>query len=124
MTIMPDLLDCIAKEIGDDAALLVAREWGGRSLYIPQRIEPGHRLAEILGLERAQQLIKMIGHGPIMVPLGPSARLTQIHDLIYRRLREGYSHAHVAREAGVHVRSVERLAAKLRESTQTSLFPE
>lgn len=119
---LPSLLAQLAELVGEDAALLVAEEWGGRYLYIPREFRPTHRLVELLGEERARKMWNAIGHGPVLVPMGPNAGAAERREIASRALDEGKSQPQAAKAAGIHLRSVERLAAKKRDGRQGDLF--
>lgn len=120
---LPDLLARIAEAAGEDAALLVAAEWGGRELYIPRSFPAAHRLVELLGKERARMVRDAIGHGTVVVPMGPFAGAEERRLAAARALADGKSQSEAAKQARVHVRTVERIAAKKRgDRRQGKLF--
>lgn len=119
---LPEILARIAEASGEEAALLVAREWGGRSLYIPRAFSKTHRLVELMGEDRARKMCAAIGHGSVLVPMGPFAGALERRVIAARKLEEGASQSEAARQAGVHLRTVERLAAKKRRDNQGDLF--
>lgn len=129
MTALPALLALVADEESPEAAHILAREWGGLELNIPQpaRIKPDHPLAQALGLARARRVAAIVGPGgKIQVPLGPYAESAQTARLIVNCLKEGSTWEETARRAHVHVRTVARYAARLRiaDPAQPSLFEE
>lgn len=118
---LPELLGTIAEVAGEEAALLVAKEFGGVYLYLPKTLEPTHRLVEVVGEKRARLIHRRFGYGSIVIPLGPYADASRRRLIIERALAKGESHSVAARAAGVHVRTVERVAAELRQP-QSDLF--
>lgn len=112
---LPDILERIAQAAGEDAALLVAKEWGGRYLYIPRAFRPTHRLCQLIGEERARAMWDAIGHGMVMVPMGPYSGAAARREIAARALDAGKSQPQAAKVAGVHLRTVERIAAKKRD---------
>lgn len=75
---LPDTVQEIADVIGRDGALRLVcqmpvcyRAQNKRSpkviLYVPKRLKPGHRLVTILGMLKAQMLVKAFG-GEILYP--------------------------------------------------------
>lgn len=123
---LPDLLARVADAAGEDAALLVAKEWGGQRIYLPQTLRTNHRLVQLLGRTRAQAVIDELGYGQVLVPLGPMADDAAKRQEIRKLLSEGVSQSTAARRAHVHVRTVERIAKSMRSDTkdrdQISLF--
>ncbi|MEQ8747334.1 hypothetical protein [Pyruvatibacter sp.] len=119
---LPDLLARIADAVGEEAALLVAKEWGGRRLYIPQHVPPGHRLVQVLGRPRAEKVVETLGYGQVVVPLGPEADGAARRAMIRQLLDEGVSQHTIARRVRVHIRTVEREAQRCRAAQQPNLF--
>ena len=119
---LPNLLARIAEVAGEEAALLVAKEWGGQPLYVPQEVTPGHRLVQVLGRLRAEKVAAALGYGEIVVPLGPYADDHAKRMLIRRPLADGLPQHIVARKARVHLRTVEREAQRMRTEKQLPLF--
>lgn len=85
---MPDLLREVADLIGTEAALRLAKRFGGRSLYIPQSPGPTSDLAACIGLEAAQALGRCYGHEDIVLPMGRTIeRLARNQALLADRAR-------------------------------------
>jgi hypothetical protein len=120
---LPDLLARIAEIIGEDAAMLVAQEWGGRYLYIPREFRPTHRLVELIGADRARAMWSAIGHGTVLIPMGPCAGAAARRKIARSAMEDGKSRAQAAKIAGIHVRTAHRLGAKKkRDGRQGDLF--
>lgn len=119
---LPSLLAQLAELVGEDAALLVSEEWGGRYLYIPKEFRPTHRLVELLGEERARKMWHAVGHGPVLVPMGPHAGAVERREIASRAIDDGKSREQAAKIAGVHVRTVHRIAKRRRDARQGDLF--
>lgn len=121
---LPDLLMRVAQAESLEAALILARIWGGQPLYVPhpEHIKPAHPMAEALGLERARRVADIIGGGDSqIIPMGVDRRAHRVIE----GLKRGWSHTQVAAYAGVHVRTVERWAQRLRcraDDRQGTLF--
>ena len=121
---LPDLLMRVAEGESLEAALILARVWGGRPLYVPhpEHLREGHPMADALGLERARRVADIIGGGDSqIIPMGVDNRARRVIE----GLRRGWSHTRIAAYAGVHVRTVERWAQRLRcrtDDRQRSLF--
>lgn len=120
---LPDILARIADVAGEEAALLVAEEWGGRHLYVPKEFRPTHRLVELIGEERARKIWEALGHGMVLVPMGPFAGASERREIAARAMDEGKSRSEAARIAGIHVRTAHRIGAKKRDDdAQGDLF--
>jgi len=119
----PELLARITEVAGQSAADLVAAEWGGRVLYFPATLKSGHRLAELVGFDKAKAICNAIGSGNVMVPMAETAGPAQRRRRVAELLDKHVSHSEAARGVGVHTRTVERVAAKLaKNSNQDDLF--
>lgn len=119
---LPALLASIADAVGEDAALLVAAEWGGRYLYIPKEFRPTHRLVELIGEDKARKMWDTIGHGHVLVPMGPYAGAAERREIAARAMDQGKSRPQAAKMAGIHVRTAHRIGAKKRADEQGDLF--
>lgn len=108
----PGLLAAIAEITDQATADLVAAEWGGRALYLPANLKSDHRLVELLGKEKAALICKEIGSGNVMVPMSDMAGPKKRRRIVAELLDKEASHSEAARVAGVHTRTVERVAAK------------
>lgn len=113
---LPDLLARIAEAAGEDAALLVAKEFGGRPFYVPlpRDLKPDHRLAELVGLERARAICAELGHGDMILPRGPFSTVAETRRRVAELLAERKSHAAIALATNLHIRTVEKIASRLR----------
>lgn len=115
---LPDLLARVAEVAGEDAALLLAKAFGGRPLYLPlaEEIEPGHRLSELIGMERARAVCTAIGQGEVIFPRGPFSSRAELKRRVAEMLDAKKSHATIALALNLHIRSVEKIAARLRKA--------
>jgi len=112
----PGILGTIADDVDPEAALLLAEEYGGRMLFIPLMFARGHRLVELLGSKRASAVREAIGPDYHLVPLGPCAGNEQRHREIARlHVEEKLTAPAIAARVHVHVRTVYRVTALLRE---------
>lgn len=53
---LPSLLCEISEVLDLEAALLIAREWGGMRIYFPADVDAEHKLVKLIGFERAKTL--------------------------------------------------------------------
>lgn len=123
---LPDLLSRIAAAAGEDAALLVAKAFGGRPFYLPgaDEVTPEHRLAEVVGVERARAICSEIGRGEVTFPRGPFSSVGEARRRVREMLEQRRSKASIALELNLHIRTIEKIAARLQEKNrkQGSLF--
>lgn len=123
---LPDILARIAEAAGEEAALLVAKAFGGRPLYVPlaKEINAEHRLAELLGLDRARAVCAELGHGEIILPRGPFSSTAGTFREVCEMLEAKQSMTSIALAMNLHIRTVEKIAARRRklDTRQGSLF--
>lgn len=116
---LPGRLQAIADAAGLDAAMAIAREFGGQRLYLPAlktlRQRRQHPLVGLLGLERALKVVETIGGFGEYFDV-PTAR----NELIYLKLRDGLSRglsaSELAQETGICRRAVLYRLAAMRET--------
>ncbi|HUZ72473.1 MAG TPA: hypothetical protein VNE82_07760, partial [Candidatus Binataceae bacterium] len=103
---LPGMLAEIARFTSVDAAIAIARAFGGSNISLPRAPKPGHRLALLVGPEAAVIICKRFGGERWDIP---SARpFLHWHDA--HRLRdEGLSVSAIARRLGIGERRVRKL---------------
>lgn len=111
---LPGLLDLIADEIAVGVAVSLAKEFGGREIYIPKSVKEGGELSKLLGHENAQKLAKLLGSGQLKVPAGNFGGEAGRRQQIAMRLDQGLTQDQVAKDLDVSLRTVERVARKMR----------
>lgn len=113
---LPDLLARIADAAGEEAALRVAKALGGRPFYVPlaRELHEGHRLVDLVGLDRARAISTALGHGDVILPRGPFSSIAEAKARVAQMLAERKSHAAIAMAMNLHIRTVEKIAARLR----------
>jgi ActR/RegA family two-component response regulator len=116
----------VGSACGYGAALTLAAAFGGAELYIPtpDRLGEEHPLALALGLAVARAVAKAIGHGKVIVPLGPLSQTRQKWQAYSRMAEAQTPNAKMARALGVHQRTIERYNARVRdgEDPEPDLF--
>ncbi|MFC4214007.1 helix-turn-helix domain-containing protein [Pseudophaeobacter arcticus] len=112
---LPGVLAFIADEISDKLAVRLAELKGGREVYIPKNPGPETSLAKLVGLENARLLYEHLGSGKLLVPAGNIGGQTGRRQRVAMLLDQGLSHSEIAAEVDVHLRTVERVAASLRD---------
>jgi hypothetical protein len=65
---VPVQLDRVVELIGRFNAFKLAQAFGGTRLSIPEKIKPGHRLAELLGIEAAEVLAREYAKMMVEIP--------------------------------------------------------
>lgn len=118
---LPGILGWIAEEISEAVAIDLAKARGGRMVYIPANPKPDSELSKIIGLEAARQLTKLIGTGNLMVPCGSVGGAGGRRAQIIKLWEAGLSQSQIAAEVDVHTRTVERVVASLKDTTQPKL---
>jgi len=111
---LPGVLALIADQVGLDVAVTLCKARGGREIYIAKHPAPGCALAQIVGHANAQKLYHLLGSGKMLVPAGNFSGQTGRRQRIAALLDQGLSHAHIAAEVDVHIRTVERMSSELR----------
>lgn len=116
----------IADVVGADGAMQISRRYGGRSLYVPSRPIPGHRLEVLLGRAAYHALIAAYGGTELRdIPLASALTnkeavirsLARAHpDMSRRRIAE------TARTTERHVRRVLNDDRPDREYQQLTLW--
>lgn len=109
--LFPGVLGQIADAIGEDLATRLAEQLGGHEVQIPKTPRPGNMVVDVIGEDAARILAAEIGHGRLRLPMGPARRDERIRAL----LRDGRPHREIARAVGVHRRTVEYHAQRMRQ---------
>lgn|GEM_PF-1881362 len=117
---IPEGLKEIADVVGVAAALQLAHAKGGLRIYIPKTVK-GSDLAKTIGDEAAQKMFEVFGHGNIDVPMGPARGAGGRREVVRRVLAEGGSAEQAAIAGDVHVRTVWRVKADMRDSGPETL---
>lgn len=118
---LPGVLALIAEEVGEDVAVRLAEARGGRAIYIPKTPKSNTELSLIVGLDPARELSKLLGHGALMVPCGNIGGAGGRRARIEALWHQGLSQAQIAAEVDVHLRTVERVVASLRDDREPKL---
>ncbi|MDD7908543.1 hypothetical protein PUV47_01330 [Pseudovibrio exalbescens] len=131
MNTLPQVLQEICEVAGLEAAIRIARRYGGSRMSIPAYPKGDHWLVETVGENAAR---KICDHYRIIngsdraagiyldIPLGPAGMRALSHQRIRAYLADGLSADEVARRVGVHRQTVLRQAQKLRDPRQADLF--
>lgn len=111
---LPEVLELIAAAAGYDVALKIARDFGGSRVYLPRdRVRPDSALAQSVGVDAAQKVVEALGHGELMVPLGPRRHGARLRLAIAELLQHKVSPNRIARQLGITERTVKRHKARI-----------
>lgn len=98
----------LVEETSLEAVLRLTATFGGTEFWIPRVPTADSRLSQAIGLEAAIKLERRYGCGAMMAP-APRCFHRAVRLIVMRALRDqGWSVRRVARELGLHVRTVER----------------
>ena len=114
---LPHLLAEIAAVAGEAAALAIAAERGGTTIYIPPAPGQDHWISKLVGLENARAIADRltcgVGGQRFDVPAGPSGRDAKARARVAAMLADGCSERDIARATGYTARTVRRQRAQL-----------
>ncbi|HAS88138.1 MAG TPA: RNA helicase [Desulfovibrio sp.] len=101
------MLQELADTIGDEAALILAEEFGGVGEYIPKVATKKHKFAKFLGMERMGILCSTYGGVYMTIPRGVNLDplKPQIKEMLGKQ-----SGRSIARELGCSERYVRKIA--------------
>ncbi|CAM3292372.1 Mor transcription activator family protein [Halomonas lysinitropha] len=103
------ILDELADFIGYDAAMTLAKGWGGRRLYIRAQANPCHPITLEIGPEAAEKLAYFYGGTSLDVPGTRNATLEARNRQIMVALEEGQPTREVAVTFGLTARHVRHI---------------
>ena len=101
--------------LGPEGFVALAAEFGGTRLYIPHTLRPDSDLAQVLGRDLAEKLIRELAPATIRVPLARRERALHLR-------AQGLSNARIARRLGITETGVAKLFA--RAAAQSEGLPE
>lgn len=128
MTFLPDrawmtpLLNRIADVAGERAALILGREKAGLQIYIPEKVNADHWLAQLVGLDAAKALAQEWGSKHIVVPPAMTGDKRRRATTIAELIEKGYSNNQIVQLTGVSRRTVIEHRRKRPDDRQSSLF--
>lgn len=112
MSLFPGIAGEIESLIGQELTTLLLRRWGGCQISIPVRAK-GSKLAEVVGLDAAEAVIREIGPGKITLPCGSMRGARRRKAEAMAMLRAGASLQQVALECDLHTRTVSNYRAEI-----------
>lgn len=107
---LPGILARIAEVAGIDAARKLSVDFGGTTVYVPER-DKENALTRSIGAEAAAKIIRRFGSGHIDIPM---ARSWHLRETIEKMLRERKTVAEIARQLRCHQRTVYRVRRRMR----------
>lgn len=123
---LPGLLRDVADAFGEDVALRLARELGGRYVYLPKVAERSHPVARAAGVRVLRFLISRHDElERIVIPKGPDRDRRLRARLIAEMTARGRTADEIAARVGLHVRTVHYWRTRLGaagEDRQGDLF--
>lgn len=123
---LPENLREIAEVAGLEAAMVLARKYGGTQVNIPRKVGPKHWLVTDVGSKAAEAICKhysvvdadghAVGRFRLLIPRGPAGLMAQARQRLAKELQSGeVSVRQAARRAGLGERAAWRMKAKLRD---------
>ena len=108
---LPPILSEFAEIIGVEATLALAKAYGGGELYVPKRIKDSHKIALLIGAEKAGDLAQHMGGLRFKDFANASIALRAVErEIMMMRLEAGdISIQAAARELGIHTRRLRHL---------------
>ena len=120
VALMPPVLQQIAEIAGPEAAVRVARELGGRRIYVAPRPGPRNPLTRLLGRPVATAIAQSLGSGDIEVP---SAR-PLLNWYAARHLRRaGWTTRMIAKSLNLTERRIRQLVAGIEPGRPPTATP-
>jgi Mor family transcriptional regulator len=98
------LISDITRVIGIQATSHLARDFGGRRVYIPAKVSSRDQIARSIGMGAAARLARLYGGDRVMIPAHPDRALRRA-EIIALRL-SGLSVSRIARTLGCTERYV------------------
>lgn len=108
-------LEDISAEIGFTATISLARQRGGKNVYVPAN-PAGSVLAELVGVEAAERLAACWGGELLAVPTLRACEYARDRCLIARLTEAGMSVADIAECVGLTPRRVVQVRRELRDA--------
>ena len=107
------LISEIAQKIGAEAAEHLARDFGGRRVYIPAAPWRGDQIARSIGMAAAVQLAQLCGGDRVMIPAHPDRALRRAQIIALRT--RGVSVSRIARGLGCTERYVYKVLSSKKQ---------
>lgn len=112
MTLFPGIAGEIEAIIGRDLTTRLLRRSGGCQINIPKKAR-GSKLADVIGDEATELLIREIGHGRVVLPCGSMRGAKRRRADAIEMLQRGASLHQVALACDLHTRTVSNYRAQI-----------
>ncbi|MBN2740033.1 MAG: hypothetical protein JXR35_03930 [Rhodobacteraceae bacterium] len=123
MTAFPGVAGEIEQLIGAERTADLLKRWGGCQISIPVKAA-GSKLAEVVGEDAAEIIIKEIGAGKLTLPCGSIRGMKRIQAetkaAALAALNRGASLEQVALDHGLHTRTVSNYRAELKSEADAA----
>lgn len=117
---LPEVLQRIAQCAGEGTAMTLAKAYGGIRINIPKTVA-GSTLAKTVGLAAAEKIVKELGHGQCLIPMGPARGEAARREVARRVFRNDGTTVEAALAAGVSERTAWRIKADMNGSGPETL---
>jgi Mor family transcriptional regulator len=107
------LIDDITRVIGIEPAAHLARDFGGRRVYIPATATAKDQIARSIGLAAAIRLARLYGGDRVMIPADPERAIRRARIIALRA--RGLSVSRIARTLGCTERYVYKVFSPKKE---------
>ena len=102
-----EIMDSLAVHAGFKAAMLMVAAYVGTDLFIPEKMKPTHRIAQLIGFPAAQFLAQHFGSIELRIPLlSEYERVKKISLVVHLHKREHLSFPEIAQQLGVPASAV------------------
>lgn len=108
-SVLPQVLKDIEAILGFQQSMRLSEAFGGRVVYVPEKIKAKHKLAKLLGMEDAQKLAKVYGGDSIDMPKAHIYHATMRQIEVTRRHKAGEPVEKLAAEFGVTWRGIYKM---------------
>lgn len=106
----------VVDKIGLAETIELCRGWGGRTLVVPQRVNPSHPLALSLGLKLAKRISEAFGGRTLQLPRERAALIERRNIAIYKAcIDDGRSRESVGLEYGLTRQGVDAVIRRERD---------
>lgn len=121
-SLIPQQLKDIAAQCGQRTAEALLLHYAGVHVFVPKTAQPGHRLAELLGMDSFGQLSACYGGEVINVPRAAAAYRAWRNQLILQDFANGRVQSAIAQQLGMTERQVNRICNEVAVDRQLDLF--
>lgn len=122
MTTLSLEMETIAQTAGFDVALQIMHNFGGTEICLSNRPNDADsasgKLRKLIGDAHFSSIVTALGAGVVLVPVGHKVLTAFRNAYIAQRSLAGASHRDLARELGVHIRTVGRAVARAQDTRQ------